>query len=93
MMDQKFDHFSQKADLDFAVKAFDQTVVELIYRYMEEHGVDVSDLRNKVTAIHNSGIWVQGGDVTAQAMAVGQGSNAHANPPANNPLNTQRRAS
>jgi hypothetical protein len=93
MMDEKFDHFSQKADLDFAVKAFDQTIAELIYRYMEDHGVDVSDLRNKVLAIYNSGIIVQGGDVTAQAMAVGQGAAAQTNAPPKNPLNTQRKAS
>lgn len=93
MMDEKFDHYSQKADLDFAVKAFDQTIVELIYRYMEERGVDVSDLRNKVMTIYNSGIMVQGGDVTAQAMAVGQGASAQSNPVAKNPLNTRAHAS
>jgi hypothetical protein len=93
MMDEKFDHFSQKADLDFAIKAFDQTIVELICRYMESHGVDVSDLRNKVMTIYNSGIMVQGGDVTAQAMAVGQGSTAQTNAAPKNPLNTQRQTS
>lgn len=87
MMDEKFDHFSQKADLDFSVKAFDQTIVDLICRYMEERGVDVSDLRNKMMTIYNSGIMVQGGDVTAQAMAVGQGANAQSAPVAKNPLN------
>ncbi|MET4040541.1 hypothetical protein ABIC03_002232 [Bradyrhizobium sp. RT6a] len=76
MMDEKFDHYSQKADLDFSVKAFDQTIVELIYKHMQDHGVDVSDLRNKVMTIYNSGIMVQGGDVTAQTMAVGQGATA-----------------
>jgi hypothetical protein len=90
MMDEKFEHFSQKADLDFAIKAFDQTIVELIYRYMQSHGVDVSDLRNKVMTIYNSGIMVQGGDVTAQAMAVGQGATAQANTASKNPLHTQR---
>jgi hypothetical protein len=79
--------------LDFAVKAFDQTIVELIYSYMEDHGVDVSDLRNKAMTIYNSGIMVQGGDVTAQAMAVGQGSAAQINPVAKNPLNTNRQKS
>jgi hypothetical protein len=93
MMDEKFDHYSQKADLDFAAKAFDQTIVELIYRYMEERGVDVSDLRNKVMTIYNSGIMVQGGDVTAQAMAIGQGASAQSNPVAKNPLHTKAHAS
>ncbi len=93
IMDDKFDHFSQKADLDFAVKAFDQTIVELIYDYMEEHGVDVSDLRSKVMTIYNSGILVQGGDVTAQAMAVGQGSTAQANTVPKNPLSKKAHAS
>jgi hypothetical protein len=95
MMDPTFDHFSQKADLDFAQKAFDQTIVELIFGYMEEHGVDVSDLRNKVMTIYNSGIMVQGGDVTAQAMAVGHGANAQSNqsnPATKNPLNTKAAA-
>ncbi len=90
MMEPKFDHFSQKADLDFAEKAFDQTVVEVIFGYMENHGVDVSDLRNKVMTIYNSGIMVQGGDVTAQAMAVGQGASAQTS--TKNPLNTKANA-
>ncbi|MBR0959473.1 hypothetical protein [Bradyrhizobium japonicum] len=93
MMDAQFDHFSQKADLDFAEKAFDQTIVELIFGYMEEHGVDISDLRNKVMTINNSGIIVQGGDVTAQAMAVGQGASAQSAPIVKNPLNTKAQAS
>ncbi|WP_334529626.1 hypothetical protein [Bradyrhizobium sp. AZCC 2230] len=93
MMDEKFDHFSQKADLDFAVKAFDQTIVELICSYMEDHGVDVSDLRNKAMTIYNSGLMVQGGDVTAQAMAVGQGATAQTSQAAKNPLNTKVHAS
>ncbi|MBH5391453.1 hypothetical protein [Bradyrhizobium diversitatis] len=76
VMDEKFEHYFQKTDLDFAIKAFDQCIVELVCGYMETHGVDVSDLRKKVMAIYNSGILVQGGDVTAQAMAVGQGANA-----------------
>lgn len=89
MMDEKFDHFFQKADLDFVLKAFDQTIVELVCAYMEEHGIDVSALRDKVTTIYNSGILVQGGDVTAQAVAVGQGSTAQTNSPPKNPLNTK----
>lgn len=76
IMDEKFEHYFQKTDLDFSIKAFDQCIVELICGYMEAHGVDVSDLRKKATAIYNSGILVQGGDVTAQAMAVGQGATA-----------------
>lgn len=75
MMDATFDHFSQKADLDFAVKAFDQIVFELIYNYMDAHGVDVSELRNKAMAIYNSGIMVQG-DVTAQSIAAGPNATA-----------------
>ncbi|WP_298880237.1 hypothetical protein [uncultured Bradyrhizobium sp.] len=76
IMDENFEHYFQKTDLDFGIKAFDQCVVELICRYMEDHGVDISDLRKKAFAIYNSGILVQGGDVTAQAMAVGQGASA-----------------
>jgi len=76
IMDENFEHYFQKTDLDFGIKAFDQCIVELICRYMEDHGVDISDLRKKAFAIYNSGILVQGGDVTAQAMAVGQGASA-----------------
>lgn len=76
VMDEKFEHYFQKTDLDFGIKAFDQCIVELVCGYMEDHGVDVSDLRKKAMAIYNSGIMVQGGDVTAQAMAVGQNASA-----------------
>jgi hypothetical protein len=76
MMDDSFAHFYQKSDVDGLVKAVDVLILEELATSLEEQGIDVADLRNKETTIYNSGILVQSGDVTAQALAVGQGASA-----------------
>ena len=40
------------------------------------HGIETSDLKERQTTILNSGVIVQGGDVNAESLAVGSGSQA-----------------
>lgn len=76
LMSTAFDHYFQKVDLDDAIKSLDKIVLEILASSLEECGIDVTDLRNKEMTIYNSGILVNGGDVNAEALAVGQGAAA-----------------
>jgi hypothetical protein len=72
VMGNTYQHYFQKAEVDEYLKEFDVIILEELATYLEDCGIDVSDLRNKETTIYNSGILVQGGDVSAQTLAVGK---------------------
>jgi hypothetical protein len=89
-MSENFTHFAQKIDLDRRSQSFNKIVIEELARYLEEHGIDVTDLRNKEMTIFNSGIFVQSGDVSAQTMAVGDSASAQTTLTA--PVSSSRKA-
>lgn len=72
LVGEEFGHYYQRTDVDRVKKSLDKVVLEVLADYLERHGIDVTDLRNKEMTIVNSGILVQGGDVNAQTLAVGQ---------------------
>ena len=72
----EFAHYFQKADGDFYRKMLDQTLLDGFVEFLEAHGIDTCELRERQTTIMNSGIIVQGGDVSAESLAVGAGSQA-----------------
>jgi hypothetical protein len=69
-------HYFQKSDADFSNKLIERKLLDQIERFLEEHGIDTTDIRDRQMTILNSGILVQGGDVRAEALAVGQGAQA-----------------
>ncbi|MDE3198534.1 MAG: hypothetical protein KGN84_19455, partial [Acidobacteriota bacterium] len=70
----QFLHYFQKADGDFYTKMLDQTMLEGVVKFLDERGIDTSDIRERQTTILNSGIIVHGGDVSAESLAVGAGA-------------------
>lgn len=72
-----FMHYYQKADADFDSKLIERKILDEIERFLDEHGIDTTDIRDRQTTILNSGILVQGGDVRAESLAVGQGAQAN----------------
>jgi hypothetical protein len=71
-----FMHYYQKTDADFESKVVEKKILDEIERFLDAHGIDTSDIRERQTTILNSGILVQGGDVRAESLAVGQGAMA-----------------
>jgi len=79
MMSETLSHYYQRVDIECFSQSFDKVAIEALACVLEEHGIDVTDLRNKEMTIYNSGILVQSGDVSAEAIAVGQGAAAQTN--------------
>jgi len=67
-------HYFQKLDGDFYNKLFDRTVLDSIVDLLDSRGIDTSSLREQQTAILNSGVIVQQGNVVADSIAVGTNS-------------------
>ena len=71
-----FRHYFQKMDQQYYQKTVDKILLECLTDFLEDHGIDTADLKESQTAIFNSGVIVQGGDVTAQSLAVGEKAKA-----------------
>jgi hypothetical protein len=70
-MGDRFPHYFMKMDQQHTQHFIDRIVLETLVAFLEEHGIDTADLKETQTAIFNSGVIVQGGDITAQSLAVG----------------------
>jgi len=71
-----YHHYFQKIDGDFFGKALERQILDSLVVFLEEHGIETFDLRERQTTIMNTGVIVQGGDVNAESLAVGAGSQA-----------------
>lgn len=69
-------HYFQRSDEDFTRKLIERNVLDEIANFLEEHGFDSSDVRERRTTILNNGIIVNGGDVRSESLAVGAGATA-----------------
>ena len=73
---RSFARYFQKTDADFYGKTIERRILSEIVRFLESHNIDTTDIRERQTTILNSGIMVQGGDVNAESLAVGEGARA-----------------
>ena len=72
----EYGHYFQKIDGDFYNKLFEREVLDTLVEFLDEHGIDTSEIKERQTTILNSGVIVQGGDVNTESLAVGAGSQA-----------------
>ena len=73
---EEYGHYFQKIDGDFYNKLFEREVLDSLVEFLDAHGIDTSELKDRQTTILNSGVIVQGGDVRAENLAVGTGAQA-----------------
>jgi hypothetical protein len=71
MASQAYLHYYQRMDSELHEKALARRILDTTIDFLESRDVDVSTLKESRTTIINSGVLVQGGDVTAQSLAVG----------------------
>ena len=76
LMGNEFLHYFQKMDQQYCHNTVDKIVLETLIDFLDDHGIDTSDLRVNQSTIFNSGVIVQGGDITAQSLAVGAAAKA-----------------
>lgn len=74
---QQFVHYFQRMDMDYYLGTFNQTLFTIVVDFLDEHGIDTTSLKDQEIAILNSGVLIQGGNLTTQNLAVGEGARAN----------------
>jgi hypothetical protein len=74
--DNNYRVYFQKLDKEMHVKIVQQQILDVLVEFLDAHGVDTSDLRDRGSTIMNNGVIVSGGSMQANALAVGQGAKA-----------------
>jgi hypothetical protein len=72
-----YEHYFQKIDANMYARILEEEILNTVIEFLAAHNVDTSELKERSMTILNSGIIVQGGDVNAQAIAVGEKATAH----------------
>ncbi len=74
--EDRFRVYFQRLDRDMHLKTVEQTLIDTIVDFLEEHNIDTSDIKERRSTILNNGVMISGGSIMTQAMAVGTGANA-----------------
>ena len=68
----EYARYFQLADSDSYQKTLEKEILDSLVDYLDAHGIDTSDLRDRQATILNQGVIVQNGNINAETMAVGQ---------------------
>jgi hypothetical protein len=71
-----YEHYFQKIDASMYASILEKEIFNTVIEFLDAHNVDTSELKEQSTTILNSGIIVQGGNVNAEAIAVGERATA-----------------
>jgi hypothetical protein len=71
-----YGHYFQSMDGDLYSKLLEREILDSLVEFLDAHGIETSDLKERQTTILNTGVMVQGGDVKAESLAVGTGARA-----------------
>ena len=73
---KRFDNPFQALDAQMFTKILERCILNSIVDFLDQHNIDTSDIKERQTTILNSGIMVQGGNITADSIATGTGAQA-----------------
>ena len=68
--------YFQKADSDCYQKTLEKEILDALIAFLDDRGIDTSELRERQSTILNNGVIVQGGNIEAGSLAVGEGASA-----------------
>jgi hypothetical protein len=66
--------YFQKLDKEMHHKILQQQLLDTLVDFLDEHGIDTSEIKERTTHILNNGVIVSGGSINAQGLAVGEGA-------------------
>jgi len=75
--DHRYSRYFQRIDREMYTKVVERRVLDSLIEFLEAHGIDSSDLRDRQTAIYNNGIFVGSNSslrISDSAMAIGRGA-------------------
>ena len=71
----EYRRYFQKLDKEMYLKVLEKNILDAIIEFLEEHDVDVSDVKQRQSTILNNGVMVtSGGTVNADNLAAGKGA-------------------
>ena len=68
--------YFQKLDKEMHHKILQQQLLDSLVDFLDDHGVDTSEIKERTMHILNNGVIVSGGALNAQGLAVGEGAQA-----------------
>lgn len=68
--------YFQKLDKEMHLKILQQQLLDSLVDFLDQHGIDTSEIKERTVHIMNNGVIVSGGSVNTQSMAVGAGAKA-----------------
>jgi hypothetical protein len=66
-----YNHYFQKLDYEMYHKIIERKILDGIAQFLDDHGIDASDLKARQNTILNSGIIITGGSMNSQNLTVG----------------------
>jgi len=69
-------NYFQMIDRIGCIKVIEKELLNATIDYLDERGIDTSELRDREATILNTGIMISGGNFTAQSVAAGSGAQA-----------------
>ncbi len=66
--------YFQRLDKEMYLKVLEKNILDSILTFLEEHDVDVSELKQRQTMILNQGVILSGGNMTTENLSVGVGA-------------------
>jgi hypothetical protein len=69
--------YFQKLDKEMHSKVIQQQMLDVLISFLDDHGIDTSEIKDRGTQILNNGVIVSGGMISAEGLAVGQGAQAN----------------
>jgi hypothetical protein len=70
-MSAMYNHYFQKLDELMYFKLIQKQIFEAIVTFLDDRGIDTSELKERQGAVLNNGVIITGGQIKAQNMAVG----------------------
>ena len=70
----KYRRFSIQRDSDMLVKTLERCVLDAVVDFLERQRIDTTGIRERETAILNSGVIISGGTIKAESLAIGRGA-------------------
>jgi len=69
--------YFQKLDKEMLHKIIQQQLIDSLVDFFDDHGIDTSEIKERTMHILNNGVFVSGGTINAQGLAVGSGAQAN----------------
>jgi hypothetical protein len=70
----EYRRYFQKLDKEMYMKVLEKNILDTILAFLEEHDVDVSEMKQRQSMILNNGVMLSGSSFTAENVSVGKGA-------------------